>query len=190
MWRSRIRWSALLRVPYLNFDSSGKRFPSFKKKALLNDSFTCPQKWRLRQGFVFIPKIGEVKWTKHRHLQGKPKSITISQDGDKWYCSILCEFEIPDKENDSAPAYRCEIGFCETRSCEHSEPDAPEQEIVSLPQEPASKDRGCENKHHERRGSRVANKCNEKSHRYSLAASSAHSVVWQTYQTVWLIGAS
>ena len=31
---------------------------------LLDDSFTCPQKWRLGKGFVFIPKIGEVKLLK------------------------------------------------------------------------------------------------------------------------------
>ncbi|MCK5094139.1 MAG: hypothetical protein KAR18_05400, partial [Spirochaetes bacterium] len=27
-----------------------KGFPSFKKKAMLNDSFACPQKWRLGRG--------------------------------------------------------------------------------------------------------------------------------------------
>jgi len=74
-----------------------KGFPSFKKKILLNDSFTCPQRWRLGKGFVFIPKIGEVKWIKHRAMKGKPKSITISQDGDKWYCSVLCEYNVPDR---------------------------------------------------------------------------------------------
>jgi len=75
-----------------------KRFPKFKKKSLLNDSFTCPQKWRLGKGFVFIPKIGEVKWIKHRPLQGKPKSITISQEGEQWYCAVNCEVIIEDKE--------------------------------------------------------------------------------------------
>ena len=88
-----------------------KGFPSFKKKALLNDSFACPQKWRLGKGFAFIPKIGEVRWIKHRQLQGKPKSITISQDGDKWYCSILCEFEIPDKEKKIDSIVGCDIGI-------------------------------------------------------------------------------
>jgi len=75
-----------------------KKFPKFKKKYLLNDTFTCPQKWRLGKGFVFIPKIGEIRWKKHRPLQGKPKNITISQDGDNWYCSVLCEIEIEEKE--------------------------------------------------------------------------------------------
>ena len=90
-----------------------KGFPSFKKKALLNDSFTCPQKWRLGKGFVFIPKIGEMRWVKHRPLEGKPKSITISQDGDKWYCSILCEFKIPDKEKKIYSIVGCDVGVKE-----------------------------------------------------------------------------
>lgn len=90
-----------------------KGFPSFKKKMLLNDSFTCPQKWRLEKGFVFIPKIGEVKWIKHRAMKGKPKSITISQDGDKWYCSVLCEYTIPDKAKECDNIVGCDIGLKE-----------------------------------------------------------------------------
>jgi len=91
----------------------GKGFPSFKKKMLLNDSFTCPQSWRLGKGFVFIPKIGEVKWIKHRAMKGKPKSITISQDGDKWYCSVLCEYTIPDKAKECNNVVGCDIGLKE-----------------------------------------------------------------------------
>lgn len=90
-----------------------KGFPSFKKKMLLNDGFTCPQKWRLRKGFVFIPKIGEVKWIKHRAMKGKPKSITISQDGDKWYCSVLCEYTIPDKAKECDNVVGCDVGLKE-----------------------------------------------------------------------------
>jgi putative transposase len=90
-----------------------KGFPSFKKKMLLNDSFTCPQKWRLEKGFVFIPKIGEIKWIKHRAMKGKPKSITISQDGDKWYCSVLCEYTIPDKAKECDNIVGCDVGLKE-----------------------------------------------------------------------------
>ena len=90
-----------------------KGFPSFKKKMLLNDSFTCPQKWRLGKGFVFIPKIGEVKWIKHRAMKGKPKSTTISQDGDKWYCSVLCEYTIPDKAKKCDNIVGCDVGLKE-----------------------------------------------------------------------------
>jgi len=90
-----------------------KGFPSFKKKALLNDSFTCPQKWRLSKGSVFIPKIGEVRWIKHRALQGKPKSITISQDGNKWYCSVLCEKEVKEKEKKTDTIVGIDVGLKE-----------------------------------------------------------------------------
>lgn len=90
-----------------------KGFPSFKKKMLLNDSFTCPQKWRLGKGFVFIPKIGEVKWVKHRAMKGKPKSITISQDGNKWYCSVLCEYTVPDRAKKCDGVVGCDVGLKE-----------------------------------------------------------------------------
>jgi len=90
-----------------------KGFPTFKKKMLLNDSFTCPQKWRLGKGFVFIPKIGEVKWIKHRAIKGKPKSITISQDGGKWYCSVLCEYEIKESKKKADTIVGCDVGLKE-----------------------------------------------------------------------------
>ena len=73
-------------------------FPVFKKKALERDSFHCPQKWYVCKSFVQIPKIGKVKWIKHRNLQGKPKSITITQDGDHWYCSVLCEVKVKEQD--------------------------------------------------------------------------------------------
>jgi len=90
-----------------------KGFPTFKKKMLLNDSFTCPQKWRLGKGFVFIPKIGEVKWIKHRAMKGKPKSITISQDGSKRYCSVLCEYEIKESKKKVDTIVGCDVGLKE-----------------------------------------------------------------------------
>lgn len=96
-----------------DFFKKKKGFPSFKNKGVLNDSFTCPQKWRLGKGFVFIPKIGEVKWIKHRALKGKPKSITISQDGNKWYCSVLCEYSILDKEKRFDNIVGCDVGLKE-----------------------------------------------------------------------------
>jgi len=74
-----------------------KGFPVFKCKHKMKDSFTVPQKFRLKKGYVFIPKIGEVKWAKHRALQGKPKHITITQDGEQWFCSVTCEIKVKEK---------------------------------------------------------------------------------------------
>jgi len=41
----------------------------------------------------FIPKIGEVAWVKHRPIKGKIKHLTISQDGEQWYCSVNVELK-------------------------------------------------------------------------------------------------
>jgi len=90
-----------------------KGFPSFKRKMLLTDSFTIPQNWKLKQGYVVIPKIGKVKWVKHRPLQGKPKHITISQDGNNWYCSVLCEYEVEKQEKKMDNIVGIDVGLKE-----------------------------------------------------------------------------
>lgn len=97
-------WSQSLQMVAKNLDRAlkdsfkkQKGFPRFKKKSLLIDRFTCPQGWKLRKKSVYVPKIGIIKLSKHRPLQGKPKSITVSQDGLNWFCSILCEFEVSDR---------------------------------------------------------------------------------------------
>lgn len=87
------------------------RFPGCKRKNLERDSFTVPQKWRLSKGYVFIPKVGEVKWIKHRPLEGEPKKITITQDGDRWYCSVLCEFDLPDRPKDGSNLVGIDVGL-------------------------------------------------------------------------------
>jgi putative transposase len=89
---------------------SNRGFPKFKKKKD-NDSFTCPQGWKLKKSFVHIPKIGEVRWIKHRSLQGKPKHITVLQDGNRWYCSVTCEFEIREKEKKANNLVGVDLGL-------------------------------------------------------------------------------
>jgi putative transposase len=88
-------------------------FPKFKAKSKMRDSFTIPQRWKLRRGAVYIPKVGWVRWRKYRALQGKPKHITITQDGDQWYCSVTCEVEIPDKEKEVNNLVGIDVGLKE-----------------------------------------------------------------------------
>jgi putative transposase len=72
-----------------------KGFPKFKKKGN-RDSFTIPQRFSIHKKSVKLPKIGKVKWIKHRKIQGKPKFLTVSRDGDQWFCSVTCEVNIKD----------------------------------------------------------------------------------------------
>jgi len=74
-----------------------REFPKHKKKKY-RDGLTIPQKFRFGKTFVFIPKVGEVQWVKHRPYKGNVKHITIKQDGDQWYCSVLCELKIKKPE--------------------------------------------------------------------------------------------
>ena len=78
------------------FDKSQpeKKFPQFKKKRNNRDSFTVPQKFRVEKNCVFIPKIGEIPWIKHRAIKGKVKHLTVKQDGSQWYCSVNVELRV------------------------------------------------------------------------------------------------
>ena len=94
-----------------------KGFPNFKKKSLERDSFHCPQSWRLGKRSVQIPKIGKIKWYKHRDLQGKPKSITITQSGNQWFCSVLCEKEIKEKPKKDKNIIGIDVGLKDFAVC-------------------------------------------------------------------------
>ncbi len=72
----------------------GFGFPKFKAKRHQSDSFRIPQTnghIKPTKKSICIPKLGWVKWTRHRPIEGKLKSITIRQVGERWYVSVLCE---------------------------------------------------------------------------------------------------
>ena len=73
-------------------------FPKFKKKSALSDSFCISTRFKIRRSRIYIPQIGWIRYIKHRQFEGKPKNITITQDGNQWYCSICCELDIPEQE--------------------------------------------------------------------------------------------
>jgi putative transposase len=74
-------------------------FPKFKSKKHQSDSFRIPQSSgeikliKCTKKLIYIPKLGWVKWIKHRPLKGKLKSITVKKNGQHWYVSVLCEQE-------------------------------------------------------------------------------------------------
>ena len=74
-----------------------KGFPNFKKRSN-RDSFTVPQRFSIHSKSVKLPKIGKVKWIKHRKIEGNPKFLTVSRDGNQWYCSVTCEVNLPERQ--------------------------------------------------------------------------------------------
>jgi putative transposase len=76
-------------------------FPHFKSKKRGDlPSIYIPQqnnhiKWD--KTHVKIPKLGKVKWKKHRPLAGKLVSTTTKYEGGHWWISVLCETSQPVK---------------------------------------------------------------------------------------------
>ncbi len=96
---------------YTNFFEGRAKHPTFKSKHRNHDSFAVPQCWRIDRKFVFLPKIGEVSWKKHRHIEGTPKHLTVTQDGDRWFCSVNCEVEIQDPVAPDGPFVGIDLGL-------------------------------------------------------------------------------
>ncbi|WP_300904985.1 RNA-guided endonuclease InsQ/TnpB family protein, partial [Turicimonas muris] len=83
---------------YKNFFAKRAKFPRFKKK-FQRDSFRFPQGFKIDEDKqrIYLPKIGTVGYRKSRSIIGKPKNITVSREGLKWFVSIQTEFEIEPK---------------------------------------------------------------------------------------------
>ena len=66
-------------------------FPQFKAKHFSSKSFVVPQHFELFDKCFKIPKIGKIRWKKHRKIYGTPKRLSISLDVDQWFVSVVCE---------------------------------------------------------------------------------------------------
>ena len=77
---------------------TGSGFPNFKKKGK-KDSFRIPQGFEIDQhnSRIFLPKIGFIRYYKHRNISGIPKNLTITRNLNSWDISIQTEQEVPDK---------------------------------------------------------------------------------------------
>ena len=72
-------------------------FPKFKSKAKSNDSIFYPQNFIVKRSRINFPKLGWINYIRHREIEGKPKFVTITQDGNQYYVSITTEVEIKEK---------------------------------------------------------------------------------------------
>lgn len=91
--------------------------PRFKKKGRDSVQFS-ESDWsgfRLggagREGALKFPKLGTIRATVHRPLQGTPKSCTLTREGDQWFASILCEIEVPDPKPSTKPPVAIDRGI-------------------------------------------------------------------------------
>lgn len=87
-----------LDTAYQNFFKGRAGYPRFKGKHA-GQSIRYPQRFKLSDKHIYLPKVGWVKATFHRPVKGEIKHVTVSKTkSGKYFVSILCEVEIPEVE--------------------------------------------------------------------------------------------
>lgn len=113
-WLSAVDAQALQQVIkdlYRSFDEFFKRlnlkklglfkgklgFPKFKGRKRDTPRFRKPQRAKLKDGKVYLPKIGHVRIRQSRDVPELTKSATVRRSPDgKWYVSLTVKFEMLD----------------------------------------------------------------------------------------------
>ena len=99
---------------YTNFFAKRADFPRFKKKGM-GDSFRYPDakqfKIDARNGRVFLPKLGWLRYRNSRDMLGTAKNITVSSNGGKWFVSIQTERKVPEPVHPSTSIIGIDVGI-------------------------------------------------------------------------------
>ena len=82
---------------FTNFFERRARYPRFKSKKRDRARFRIPQRVKVDDGKVYVPKVGWVRIRQSREVEVATKSATFSREADgHWYVSLTAEFEMPD----------------------------------------------------------------------------------------------
>ncbi|HLY23067.1 MAG TPA: transposase [bacterium] len=82
---------------FQNFFARRARFPRFKSKKWDRPTFRIPQRVKIANGRVFIPKIGWVRLRQSRPIDGRITSTTFTEDKlGHWGVSFGTAIEMPD----------------------------------------------------------------------------------------------
>lgn len=82
---------------FTNFFARRARYPRFKSRKRDPLRFRIPQRVKVEQGRVYIPKVGWVRIRKSQEVDGQTKSATFHQDPcGGWHVSLTVEFDLPD----------------------------------------------------------------------------------------------
>src|SRR5215469_3376462 len=74
-------------------------FPKFKTKKNSKQSFRIPQRVVLKNGGVYVPKLGWVKVRQSQAIDGQTKSATFKRTATgKWYVTLVTEFDLPENK--------------------------------------------------------------------------------------------
>src|SRR5215510_1180299 len=98
-----------------NFFQKRAGFPKFKKKHSAHQSFRIPQRVKLEDGRLYIPKIGWVAARQSQAVDLPLKSATFKREATgKWHVSLVVEFDLPDQPKpaiETETAVGIDVGF-------------------------------------------------------------------------------
>jgi len=82
---------------FKNFFEKRAKYPRFKSCKDNVQSFRIPQRVKVEDGKVYVPKIGWVRIRQSQDVDCKTKGATFKRDAcGKWYVTLTAEFEMPD----------------------------------------------------------------------------------------------
>ncbi|MGH9752822.1 MAG: RNA-guided endonuclease InsQ/TnpB family protein [Blastocatellia bacterium] len=80
-----------------NFFQKRAAFPKFKKKRSAHQSFRIPQRIKLENGRVYVPKIGWIVVRQSQAVDSPLKSVTFKRNATgKWHVFLVIEFDLPE----------------------------------------------------------------------------------------------
>jgi putative transposase len=87
-------------------------FPKFKKRGRWS-SITYPQYTQRPSDSFYVPKVGNMKCVYHRPIpeEATIKTLTILQDGGKWFASFSTELEVSVEPKDALPPLAIDLGL-------------------------------------------------------------------------------
>ena len=88
------------------FERDSVRFPALEQRQRLKKNGEVvldeqgEQVWQthsiieLGEDWIDLPKMGRVRWVRHRAIEGSPLNVTISRQGGMYFASVCCEVEV------------------------------------------------------------------------------------------------
>jgi putative transposase len=88
-----------LKRAFTNFFEKRARYPNFKRRKDTRQSFRIPQRVKVENGRIYVPKIGWIKIRQSQPIDCPTKSATFKRDAcGNWFVCLVAEFEIPNSE--------------------------------------------------------------------------------------------
>ena len=86
-----------LQRAYTNFFKKRAHFPRFKSRKRDQARFRIPQRVKVADGRVYVPKVGSVGIRQSQPVDGTTKSATFKRDAaGNWDVALVTEFAMPD----------------------------------------------------------------------------------------------